>query len=210
MNGIQYESQYGQDKFIIENVFLGMRNGFFVEIGAGDGKHISNTYVLENHFNWRGLCVECNLHSFKKLKENRKCKLSNVPITSDGREVSFNAIDDYGYYNCLFSSIYDIPSEFKDRSTICNLQSETLSACFNRNEVPLTVDYLSLDIEGGELEILNDFFNESENKFKIRCISVEHNFNDEKRKNLKTILESNLYRKVRECEVDDIYFLEKI
>ena len=60
----KYYSQFGQDKFIIENIFKMKKNGFFIEAGAGDGINISNTYVLEKQYNWNGLCVEPNLELY--------------------------------------------------------------------------------------------------------------------------------------------------
>ena len=47
----EYKSQYGQDKYIIENVFKGMNHGCFIDLGAHDGITFSNTYVLEKKYN---------------------------------------------------------------------------------------------------------------------------------------------------------------
>ena len=41
------ESQIFQDLFVINELDF-KENGFFVEIGAADGKYLSNTYLLEN------------------------------------------------------------------------------------------------------------------------------------------------------------------
>ena len=51
------ESQIFQDLFVINELDF-KENGFFVEIGAADGKYLSNTYLLEKEFNWDGLVVE--------------------------------------------------------------------------------------------------------------------------------------------------------
>lgn len=209
MKNVEYKSQFGQDKFIIENVFKGMEDGYFVEIGAGDGVHISNTYILEKEYNWNGLCVECNPYSYKKLIVNRKCKCSDRPITNDGRIVKFNAVEDYGYHNCLFSSIYDIPNDFKEHSVGIEMYSETLSKCLFRNCSSHMIHFLSLDIEGGEYDVLKSFFDEKNTKTdwtrEIISMSIEHNFIKEKRDKIQSLLEENLYIKVKECDVDDIY-----
>lgn len=42
-----YYSQYGQDKFIIEQLFKRKEEGFFVDISAHDGITLSNTKALE-------------------------------------------------------------------------------------------------------------------------------------------------------------------
>ena len=36
----------------MEHIFRNRREGFFVELGAADGKHFSNTYALEHGMNW--------------------------------------------------------------------------------------------------------------------------------------------------------------
>jgi FkbM family methyltransferase len=209
MNTIEYKSQFGQDKFIIEKVFQYMKDGYFIEIGAGDGDHISNTKVLETEFRWRGLCIECNQFAFEKLRQNRKCKVSNVPITHDGRIVQFNSIELWGYYNNLFSSINAVPKEFEDHVIKTELQSETLVSCLRRLCVPHFIHYLSLDIEGFEYEILKQFFDNKNTvsgwTWEICSLSVEHNFDVVKRENIKKLMEENLYTRVLECNVDDIY-----
>jgi FkbM family methyltransferase len=206
MEEIKYYSQFGQDKFIIENVFGGIKNGYFIECGAEDGIHISNTYTLEKYFDWNGICIECNPSSFKKLSLNRKSLLYDKPITHHGEMVEFNFIEDYGYYCSLFSSIYQISDNFKEHYTKILLKSETLNTVLNKFNSPDIIDYLSLDTEGGELEILEEYFKNSKSR-KIKCISIEHNFFEERRNKIKILLENNGYTNIKQIDVDDIYLL---
>lgn len=209
MSKTKYNSQYGQDKFIIEKVFRHMKDGYFLEIGAGDGEHISNTKVLEDEYRWKGICVECNHFAFEKLKQNRRCNLSNTPITHDGRMILFNAIEIYGYHNNLFSSINNVPKEYENHVVKTELQSETLTSCLRRMCSPHLIHYLSLDVEGFEYEILKQFFDNKNSisgwTWEICSISIEHNFDVVKRENIKKLMEENLYTRVLECDVDDIY-----
>ena len=46
-----------QDLFVI-NVNKFKRSGYFVEIGSAWPKHTNNTYILEKHFDWRGIMIE--------------------------------------------------------------------------------------------------------------------------------------------------------
>lgn len=52
-------SQAGQDG-VIESIFnaIGVTNKFFVEFGAGDGVHLSNTANLRLHQGWTGLLMD--------------------------------------------------------------------------------------------------------------------------------------------------------
>lgn len=205
----QYYSQFGQDKFIIENIFKKMTDGFFVDIGAGDGVHISNTYALEKQYNWTGVCVECNSISYDNLIKNRSCKFYNKPITEKGGVVEFNQIDNFGYHTTLFSSIYEVPVEFKSNAKKIKLQSATIDDFLDEINAPNMIHYLSLDIEGGEYEILESFFanHNLKNNWtrEIISLSVEHNFDEIKRNKIKNLLESNLYTRAACLDVDDIY-----
>jgi hypothetical protein len=57
INKIKWRSQHGQDRFTL-NVLKYKRNGYFVDLGAGPPRHISNTYVMESEFNWKGIAVD--------------------------------------------------------------------------------------------------------------------------------------------------------
>lgn len=61
-----------------------LNNGTFVEIGANDGLHMSNSWFFERHLGWRGMCVEANPQVFKRLQHNRPaCININALISSD-------------------------------------------------------------------------------------------------------------------------------
>ena len=53
-------SQFKQDLHVLES-YNYKKNGYFIEIGASDGIRLSNTYLLETKYNWKGICVEPSL-----------------------------------------------------------------------------------------------------------------------------------------------------
>jgi len=61
-------SQNGEDGVIAE-IFrrLGVSAGWFVEFGAWDGIHLSNTYNLAAHHGWQGICIEGNPQKYQDL-----------------------------------------------------------------------------------------------------------------------------------------------
>ena len=63
-------SQIGQDLEVLKR-YNNKTDGFFVEIGASDGIELSNTYLLETNFNWKGICVEPIPNRYKLLCQNR-------------------------------------------------------------------------------------------------------------------------------------------
>jgi hypothetical protein len=61
-------SQFGEDG-IIEEICkrLGIKEGWFVEFGAWDGQHLSNTYNLLANKGWKGVFIECDPQKYKSL-----------------------------------------------------------------------------------------------------------------------------------------------
>lgn len=62
-----YNSQWQQDKILNELIFKNKKNGFFVDVGAHDGKDISNSLFFEEYLNWDGICIEPNAKVYKEL-----------------------------------------------------------------------------------------------------------------------------------------------
>jgi hypothetical protein len=159
-------SQAGQDKWVCE-FFNYKKNGYFLDIGAGDGIGDSNTYYLEKKLNWKGICIECGDVDFEKCKSIRSATCVKTAIWST--------------QNLLF---FDIGTHSVNEKGIGILiPSTTLTLIFKKHNVPELIDYVSLDIEGSELEALNGWPWETH---KVILWTVEHNLymkNDPKMKN---------------------------
>ena len=71
------------------------------------------------------------------------------------------------------------------------------------------VDYISIDTEGNEYEILKNF---NFDRYKVRIFTIEHNFNKNKRYKIKKLLKNNGYKNVLRfiSHMDDWYVLEKL
>ena len=64
------KSQLGQELEVIK-FYNNKERGFFIEIGASDGLELSNTYLLETKYKWKGICCEPIPKKFEKLVKNR-------------------------------------------------------------------------------------------------------------------------------------------
>ena len=96
MNNPETYSQNGQDRYVADTFFRGMRNGFFVEAGAGDGLWISNTLLLERRYGWRGILVEPT-RAFEDLVKNRPDAIcDNSCLASTRKTVTLVEIADLG------------------------------------------------------------------------------------------------------------------
>jgi FkbM family methyltransferase len=202
-------SQNFQDVFALFNVNF-KRNGFFVEFGATDGITGSNSYILENNYGWSGILAEPNPVWHESLAKNRRCGISNkcVFIASD-QTVDFTTTDDPA-----LSTIkgFGLDDEFKDvRKNAPSVKVQTISLVDLLDEYysPEVIDYLSIDTEGTEYGILNAFFQQN-TKYKIRALTVEHNFTPIRDK-LHALLASNGYvRKFTEISRWDDFFVKEI
>lgn len=177
-----YYSQAGQDKFVSECLFKNTPKGTFVDIGANDGVKLSNTLHFENK-GWNGLAIEPHPKIYKKLISNRNCTCLNLGITSEKGTKIFRSID--GPVNMLsgFVDLYDkrhderISHEinlhggkYEDIEVPCNSLHGILEVHNIKH-----IDFLSIDVEGAELEILRtlDF-----KRVNVSVITVENNYKD--------------------------------
>lgn len=148
-------SQVGQDLWVLE-MLNNKKNGFFIDIGAYDGHCLSNSYMLEKEFEWNGLAIEADPIPFKNMCDIRNCTCINKAITN------YNGV-------CKF---YQDPLSGKISDNGIEIEAITLIELFKQYDVPKIIDYISLDIEGGEYDALLGFpFNE----YKFLTLTVEHN-----------------------------------
>ena len=164
-------SQIGQDLWILERTGH-KKEGYFVEAGACDGIHLSNTYLLERDFQWTGICCEPNPDYFAALLENRSChKDSRVLYDQDEQTVEFYSAGEEG------GTLEDFkrePKRLQRRSAVPAIKASTvtLNTLLENYQAPRHIDYISLDTEGSELKILSEF---DFSKWDVSFLTVEHN-----------------------------------
>jgi hypothetical protein len=169
----RYFSQKGQDRWVVERALPGRRNGYFVELGAGDGRTHSNTYVLERDHGWNGLLIEANPNYCKAIALRRKCEHVQACVDRDQGEQAFLAL---GYLGGLISEDTDhAPTRraallAKHRSKIMTLPVHRLADVLVAADAPTEIDYLSIDVEGAEHRILESF---PFDRFAFKALTVE-------------------------------------
>jgi len=157
-------SQAGQDLWVYGEVFNEQRGGFFVDVGAHDGVDISNTFILEKRYRWRGICIEGNPLTFAALSRNREADCVNVCIDSQRRTVKFAP---RGVSGGIVSGDTD-NREWTDAPL--EVEALPLVEVLEAHGVPKTIDYLSIDIEGAEDRALLGFPFE---RYTFNCLTVE-------------------------------------
>lgn len=199
-------SQLGQDLWVLERTNY-KRNGFFVEFGATDGVRLSNTFLLETMFGWQGICAEPNPRMFEQLRDNRRCQTTQACIgAASGEIVDFIFADEYG------GMVRDMAKDMHASKRaafaalpefIARIETTSLHDLLISMGAPHDIDYLSIDTEGSELAILQAFPFE---RWQIRCLTVEHNFNTADRSAIHALLTQQGYKRI-EAQWDDWYYL---
>lgn len=202
-----YYSEYGQDKYLNENIFKNKRNGIFVDIGADDGILNSNTYFFEKELGWNGICIEPRDNAFKKLKNNRKCLCIKVAIAAQKGTRNFvNVLEKIetfsGFLNTTANQHWKRIKDKNAKWEIIKIKTHTLNKLCIQNNIK-HIDYLSIDTEGSEEEIIRsiDF-----DQIIIDVIDVENNYGNLR---IRQYLESKGYKFVDRLKIDDIYALQK-
>lgn len=203
------KAQLNQDIFVLNELDL-KPNGYFVEFGATDGVNISNTWLLEKHFGWQGILAEPSVYWQKSLAQNRSAHISTECVwSSSGTTVLFNEVDSsqqrYGPELStvdLFSSC-DNHSVTRQSGKKYSVPTISLMDLLAKYQAPRQIDYLSIDTEGSEFEILSAF---DFDYYDVTVITCEHNYTPMREKIFNLLSGKGFYRKHQnESKWDDWY-----
>jgi FkbM family methyltransferase len=143
-------AQHNMDKFVLEFFqpeLLGGRLGFFLEAGGSDPIDQNNTKLLEEN-GWKGLCVEPMVvynDQYKKFRPNTIVK--NYALVAD----SYSHPTIKGDFSVRhMSGIFNDPHRLQNNE----VPAIPLSILLAQEHI-MHVDFLSLDVEGYEFEVLS-------------------------------------------------------
>ena len=189
-----YPSQIGQDKWVLIRMFPAVDNGFFLDVGSGHGTIGSNTKALEER-GWSGICVD----PFPTYMEGRTCQMFKEVVSSTaGQVVKFHTHAGLG-------GIADSLGKWKEeaqKSPAVELTTTTLGDILTRANAPTFIHFLSLDIEGAELDALRAF---PWDRIKLGSLALEHNYEEPKRTQLVKFLADRGYRRTHSYRQDDFF-----
>jgi FkbM family methyltransferase len=192
------KSQNGQDLFaLFSNDFKS--SGIFIEFGAYDGVIFSNTHLLEKHFGWNGILVDPIPSHYESMKQNRKCKLIHGAITAEHQDLVL---------------IEELPasdlSKFVEKRSIFKkvhaVKAFTIQEVIDQNLPSTQVDFLSIDTEGNEIEILKSI---DLNRYRIKAVCVEHNFREGSEEMVKYMVNNGYEHLYSEYSKNDYWFVLK-
>lgn len=176
------------------------KSGFFVEFGATNGNDISNTCLLEKVYNWKGILAEPNPFWHDALRQNRSAQIETKCVAAKtGDTLELLLTDDPE-----FATTTDFERQGSGKISV---ETISLSHMLEQHNAPDEIDFLSIDTEGSEYDILSAYDFKTDRK--IRLIAVEHNFEEPKRSDIRQLLTGNGYVQKYEAysKFDDWYRL---
>ena len=155
--------------------------------------------------NWEGIAIEPSKIQFEKLSKNRNCKVLNAAISSTEKDVEFieviegltqmSGIDDDNYSAKLI-----IENNKKNKFNKNKMKTST----FEKSILTKEIDYLSIDIEGAELDVLKSI---NFQEYIIKVLSVENNNPEEI--NFNSFLKENNFSFFDRVGQDEIFYNNK-
>lgn len=192
--GNQSQSQLGQDLFAIAAMPTLRTPGFFVEFGATDGVSLSNTHLLEKQLDWRGILCEPNPVWHEDLLRNRTATISFDCIgPTSGELLEFLQTDQPELATLSAYTDTDKHAQLRhENSGSFQVTTVSLAELLDKHQAPKYIDFLSIDTEGSEYDILCSLDFET---YRFRSIAVEHN-HSRNRERIHELLQAHGYSRV--------------
>lgn len=198
-----YASQAGQD-LVIDRVFQQKTGGTFVDVGAYDGVTGSNTLFFERWRDWTGVLVEPVAEQRAKAEMMRKSPCLEYAVSDKKGIAEFMAVTEgftqmSGLVDTYDEAMLDrVRADKRHAEKVIKVPTRSLSAILKEADIPHP-DFISLDIEGGELAALRKF---PFDKHNVGAWAIENNTADPALPNL---MRENGYELLEFCGPDEIY-----
>ena len=196
-------SEHGQDR-CVNNALKDKTQGVFVDIGGYDGVLGSNTLFFEQFRNWQGILIEPSASRLAAARAARRCTCIQAALgSSEGNAEFLEVVEGFtqmsGFLDTYDPALLDmVQSDPRFNGNTYTLPRRTLAGLLREYRLS-RVDYISLDIEGGEIPVLESFpFNE----FDIHYWSIENNKREDR---IFEIMSENNYDLLEYAGQDEIY-----
>ena len=200
-------SQQGED-LIIDKLLGYKKSGFYVDVGANNPNHFSNTKRFYKK-GWRGINIEPDLNNFQKFKDQRKRDINlNCGIATTNSKLTF-----YKFFPDTLSTFSKSEAnKYKKQGYKLqekkDVEVQPLSDVLSQYCKKGNIDFFSVDTEGFDLDVLksNDW-----NKFKPKLICIEsvshdlNNINNKKKDDHELFLCNVGYKKIYDNGLNSIF-----
>lgn len=205
----RYYSQNGED-YLLWQLFDYKSNGFYVDIGAFDGVHLSNSFSFEQQ-RWKGICVEPHPRYFALCQQTRP--LAHCVQAACVGDENIKSVEFYSEALGLLSGVIEdqesVQNKYQRRGldfegfTKLTVPAITLNALLDQYALPSTeIDFISIDVEGFELEVLQGL---DLSRYRPRVLLLEANSAEAERRLDEYLVQQNGYFKARQLSVNIFY-----
>jgi FkbM family methyltransferase len=185
----------GREQALVREFFAGARAGFFVEVGANRPQQESQTWHLEQ-LGWTGILVEPQPDLAEELRRKRSARVFAVACSSPqnaGRGMRLHVA------GALSALDRDRMAPGAQPERVIEVPVRTLDDILSEARAPVAFEFLSIDVEGHELELLGGF---DLARWRPRLVLLEDHVGDLRRHRFLTAAG---YRLVRRCENNGWY-----
>lgn len=191
--GRAFQGQMLQDAWVDS---LGIKSSYFLDIGAAYPVKFSNSYALQQR-SWSGLLVEPNSTLLLALESRRSLCVEIAPVAVSTKSGSSQLVE-YGPLSSLVeSAMNDIYGEMRRRKFEQGETEEIITKNFadliSIYAIPPIVGYLSIDVEGLDFEILQQFPFDS---ISVATVTIEHNLDLILRESINEFMITKGYKRV--------------
>lgn len=182
-------SQSGED-LLLADIF-GESVGTMVDVGAHDGIHLSNSYLLES-MGWKCILVEPNPELYDKICRQRKAQAFQCAATAIDGEVAFHISPDADAFSTMElteenAKKFETMHARVERTVVHGRKLDSILEETNAGKI----DVVSIDVEGHELSVFQGF---TITRWNPRVVIVEGNSTKETRAISKVLASSGYVR----------------
>ena len=186
---------YGGMDSLIEKIFKNKNNGIYVDIGCGHPIKNNNTYLL-NKKGWSGVNIDLDKENIElfNLYRPRDHNVS-AAISNNEKEVDLFFYHSKSALNTINKDTADYQKAVV--SKVKKIKTTTLNNVLDYSRFKdFTIDFLTIDVEGSELLVLENF---NFSKYKPKIIVVEYldlslNKLEIKNLNITSAIKSSIYK----------------
>ncbi|MCS6320057.1 MAG: FkbM family methyltransferase [Nitrospira sp.] len=200
------KSQLLQDLFVMYEL-QEKPGGYFVEFGATNGVDSSNSYLMETRYSWNGILAEPGRIWHEQLKKNRRCRIDERCVWREsGAHVEFNQVTEPELSTIHAYSDTDRYSNSRTKGDRYLVETISLNELLQEHGAPAEIDYLSIDTEGSELDILSAF---DFDRYRIKIVTCEHNFTEARDKICALLTSKGYVRKFLTFSQNDDWYVKR-
>ena len=194
-NGETFYSQFRQDIFLRYLLFPDKNDGVFLDVGGNHPITINNTYYFEK-IGWTGLAFEPTRKNNSLWPEKRSTPC--LPVALGQQEAWLEFVE---YEDDTMSGLKDnVHFEGKVKDTY-QVKVRLLKDVLKEHDIK-KVDFMSLDVEGGELDVLKGIDFEAVD---INCILIENDKSGKKERKIRNFLRNHGYYLYARLLIDDVW-----